>query len=55
MSIKFAKINHKSEKRPLFFDKNKTNFIEFDLEKTKTCKEIYETLNKEIEKKIKEI
>ena len=39
MSIKFAKINHKYEKRPLYFDKNKTNFIEFDLEKTKTCKE----------------
>ena len=36
-----------SSKRQLFFDRKKICYLEFDLEKTKTCKEIYETLNKE--------
>ena len=44
-----------SSKRQLFFDRKKICYLEFDLEKTKTCKEIYETLNKEIEIKKKEV
>ena len=50
--IKNSKIN---TKRPLFFDRSKITFIEFDLEKVKTCKEIYEELKIEINKKINEI
>ena len=44
-----------SSKRQLFFDRKKICYLEFDLEKTKTCKEIYETLNREIEIKKKEV
>ena len=47
-NIKVEKI----DKRKLFFDRNKKTFIEFDLEKLKTCEEIYNTLKKEIEEKI---
>lgn len=53
-----SKNNIKVEKidiRKLFFDRNKKTFIEFDLEKLKTCEEIYNTLKKEIEGKISEI
>ena len=45
----------KTGKRHLYLDRNKKFFIEFDLEKTKTCEEIYKSLQNEIEKKIKEI
>ena len=45
----------KTGKRHLYLDRNKKFFIEFDLEKTKTCEEIYKLLQNEIEKKIKEI
>lgn len=55
MSSKNSKTPQKTDKRPLFFDRKKINFLEFDLEKTKTCKDIYTVLNKEIEKKINEL
>ena len=55
MSSKNSKASQKTDIKPLFFDRNKIIFLEFDLEKTKTCKEIYKALNKEIEKKIKEL
>ena len=45
----------KVEKRKLFFDRNRKTFIEFDLEKLKTCEEIYNTLKNEIEEKISEV
>ena len=51
MSGKLQKI----DKRQLYFDRNRKMFIEFDLEKTRTCLEIKEELNEEIEKKITEI
>ena len=44
--------NMKTYKRQLFFDRSRKTYIEFDLEKTKTCEEIYNSLNKEIEQKI---
>ena len=47
--------NIKIDKRQLFFDRNRKTYIEFDLEKTKTCEEIYNSLNKEIEQKITEL
>ena len=46
-SIKVEKIDI----RKLFFDRSKKTYIEFDLEKLKTCEEIYNTLKKEIEEK----
>ena len=52
MSIKNSKI---IQKRPLFLDRSKISFLEFDLEKSKTCKEIYEGLKTEINKKINEL
>ena len=45
----------KVDKRQLYFDRNRKNYIEFDLEKTKNCMEIYESLHEEIEKKINEL
>jgi hypothetical protein len=51
MSGKLQKI----DKRQLYFDRNRKIFIEFDLEKTRTCLEIKEALNEEIEKRITEI
>ena len=45
----------KVDKRQLYFDRNRKNYIEFDLEKTKNCMEIYESLREEIEKKINEL
>ena len=45
----------KTDKRQLFFDRSRKTYIEFDLEKTKTCEEIYNSLNKEIEQKISEL
>ena len=50
-NIKVEKI----DKRKLFLDRSRDTFIEFDLEKLKTCEEIYNTLRKEIEEKISEI
>ena len=47
--------NMKTDKRQLFFDRSRKTYIEFDLEKTKTCEEIYNSLNKEIEQKITEL
>ena len=38
----------KIDKRQLFFDRNRKNYIEFDLEKTKNCAEIYDSLHDEI-------
>jgi len=55
MSVKNLRASQKSDKKYLFLDKEKKHFIEFNLDQTKTCKEIYKTLNIEIEKKIKEI
>ena len=54
MSSKNLKLP-KIDKRQLFLDRNRKNYIEFDLEKTKTCSEIYNSLNEEINKKIEEI
>ena len=51
MSGKLPKI----DKRQLYFDRNRKIFIEFDLEKTRTCLEIKEALHEEIEKIISEI
>jgi len=45
----------KVDKRQLYFDRNRKNYIEFDLEKTKNCMEIYDSLHEEIEKKINEL
>ena len=45
----------KIDKRQLFFDRNRKNYIEFDLEQLKTCQEIYNSLHEEIDKKISEI
>ena len=45
--------SQKVDKRQLYLDRNKKFFIEFDLEKTKTCEAIYESLKDEIEKKNK--
>ena len=45
----------KVDKRQLYFDRNRKNYIEFDLEKTKNCMEIYESLHEEIEKKINDL
>ena len=38
----------KIDKRQLFFDRDRKTFIEFDLEKTKTCTEIYDSLHDDI-------
>ena len=45
----------KVDKRQLYFDRNRKNYIEFDLEKTKNCMEIYESFHEEIEKKINDL
>ena len=45
----------KVDKRQLYFDRNRKNYIEFDLEKTKNCMEIYDSFHEEIEKKINEL
>ena len=50
-NLKIAKI----DKRQLFFDRNKKIYIEFDLEKTRTCSEIYNSFQTQIEEKISEI
>ena len=52
MSIKNNIKVEKIDIRKLFFGRSRNNFIEFDLEKLKTCEEIYNTLTKEIEEKI---
>ena len=52
MSIKNNIKVEKIDIRKLFLDWSRNNFIEFDLEKLKTCEEIYNTLTKEIEEKI---
>ena len=45
----------KVDKRQLYFDRNRKNYIEFDLEKTKNCMEIYDSFHEEIEKKINDL
>jgi hypothetical protein len=55
MSTKNSTKVEKIDIRKLFFDRSKKTYIEFDLEKLKTCEEIYNTLKKEIEEKILEI
>ena len=45
MSGKLPKI----DKRQLYFDRNRKTFIDFDLEKTRTCLEIKETFHEQIE------
>ena len=45
----------KTDKRQLYFDRNRKFSLEFDLEQLKTCQEIYNSLHKEIYKKIFEI
>ena len=54
MSSKNLKLP-KTDKRQLFLDRNRKNFLEFDLEKTQTCLEIYESLKQEITDKTIEI
>ena len=54
MSAKNLKLQ-RIDKRQLFLDRNRKNYLEFDIEKTKTCLEIYEALNEKINNKIKEI
>jgi len=43
----------KTDIKQLYFDRNRFYYIEFDLEKIKTCNQIYETLKNDIEKKIR--
>ena len=45
----------KNDKRQLFFDRNRKNYIEFDLEQLKTCQEIYNSFHEEIDKNISAI
>ena len=45
----------KTDKRQLFLDRNRKHYLEFDLEKTKTCSEVFNSLKEEINKKILEI
>ena len=47
--------NLKIGKGLLYFDRNLSKYIEFDLEKNKTCKEIYNNLGKKIKQYISEI
>ena len=47
--------NLKIDKGILYFDRNRENFIKFDLEKNKNCEDIYNSKSKEIEQKIFEI
>lgn len=47
--------NLKIGKGLLYFDRNLSKYIEFDLEKNKTCKEIYNNLGKKIKQNISEI
>ena len=54
MSSKNLKLP-KTDKRQLYFDRNRKTFIDFDLERTKTCLEIKEELQEEIDKKLSEI
>ena len=54
MSSKNLKLP-KIDKRQLYFDRNRKTFIDFDLERTKTCLEIKEELQEEIDKKLSEI
>lgn len=54
MSSKNLKLS-KIERRQLYLDRNRKNYLEFDLEKTTTCLELYETLKEDINKKLIEI
>ena len=45
----------KTDIKQLYFDRNRFYYIEFDLEKVKTCDEIYEALKNDIENKIKKL
>ena len=45
----------KIDKRQLYFDRNRKNYIEFDLEKTKNCMEIYNSLHSQISTKVNEL
>ena len=45
----------KTDFKQLYLDRNRFNYIEFDLEKIKTCDQIYEALKNDIEDKIKQI
>ena len=45
----------KTEKRLLYFDRFRKNFIEFDLEKIKSCSELLETFHNDIDKIISQI
>ena len=54
MSAKNLKLP-KTDKRQLYLDRSRRNYLEFDLEKTKTCLEIYESLKQDINEKIVEI
>ena len=54
MSSKNLKLP-KVDKRQLFLDRNRKNYLEFDLEKMQTCLEIFESLHEDIDKKLFEI
>ena len=45
----------KTDIKQLYFDRNRFYYIEFDLEKIKTCDQIYESLKNDIEDKIKKL
>ena len=45
----------KTDIKQLYFDRNRVYYIEFDLEKIKTCDQIYEALKNDIENKIKKL
>ena len=45
----------KTDIKQLYFDRNRFYYIEFDLEKIKTCDQIYESLKNDIEEKIKKL
>jgi hypothetical protein len=47
--------NFKLDKYKLYFDRNRKIYIEFTLEKIRTCKDLYTLLYKEIEKKTDDI
>ena len=47
--------NFKLDKYKLYFDRNRKIYIEFTLEKIRTCKDLYTFLQKEIEKKTDDI
>ena len=54
MSSKNLKLP-KTDKRQLYFDRNRKTFIDFDLERTKTCLEIKEELQEEMDEKLSAI